>query len=44
MKLRPRKQFAQHWLKSDKALNQIIQAAEITKNDQVLEIGPEQAF
>jgi 16S rRNA (adenine1518-N6/adenine1519-N6)-dimethyltransferase len=40
MKLRPRKQFAQHWLKSDKALNQIIQAAEITKNDQVLEIGP----
>ena len=40
MGLRPRKQFAQHWLKSDKALNQIIQAAEITKCDRILEIGP----
>ena len=35
-----RKQFAQHWLKSDKALNQIIQAAEVNKCDRVLEIGP----
>ncbi|MBV9387834.1 MAG: 16S rRNA (adenine(1518)-N(6)/adenine(1519)-N(6))-dimethyltransferase RsmA [Chroococcidiopsidaceae cyanobacterium CP_BM_ER_R8_30] len=40
MGLRPRKQFAQHWLKSDRALNQIIQAAEITKCDRILEIGP----
>lgn len=38
--IRPRKQFAQHWLKSDKALKQIIQAAEVTKSDRVLEIGP----
>lgn len=38
--IRPRKQFAQHWLKSDKALNQIVQAAEITKSDHILEIGP----
>lgn len=38
--IQPRKQFAQHWLKSDKALNQIVQAAEITKSDRVLEIGP----
>jgi hypothetical protein len=35
-----RKQFAQHWLKSDKALNQIIRAAEVNKCDRVLEIGP----
>lgn len=40
MEPRPRKQFAQHWLKSDKTLNQIIRAAEITKSDRVLEIGP----
>lgn len=40
METRPRKQFAQHWLKSDKALNQIIKAAEVTKCDRVLEIGP----
>lgn len=38
--IRPRKQFAQHWLKSDKVLNQIIQAAEITNSDRILEIGP----
>jgi len=38
--VRPRKQFAQHWLKNDKALDQIIRAAEITKSDRVLEIGP----
>jgi len=42
MEPRPRKQFAQHWLKSDKVLNQIIKAAE-GKCDRVLEIGPEQA-
>lgn len=38
--IKPRKQFAQHWLKSEKALNQIVQAAEITKSDRILEIGP----
>jgi 16S rRNA (adenine1518-N6/adenine1519-N6)-dimethyltransferase len=36
----PRKQFGQHWLRSDKALNQIVQAAELGKRDRVLEIGP----
>ena len=40
MEPRPRKQFAQHWLKSEKALNQIVQAAEVTNRDRVLEIGP----
>ncbi len=41
----PRKKFAQHWLRSDKALQQIIRAAELSKKsegvgDRVLEIGP----
>lgn len=39
MEPKPRKQFAQHWLKSEKALHQIVQAAEITKCDRILEIG-----
>ncbi len=38
--IKPRKQFAQHWLKSEKALNQIVQAAEISNSDRILEIGP----
>ncbi len=37
--MRPRKQFAQHWLKSEKALQEIIQAAGLNPDDQVLEIG-----
>ena len=40
MEPRPRKQFAQHWLKSEKALNQIIRASELTNSDHILEIGP----
>lgn len=36
----PRKQFAQHWLRSDVALNKIIAAAELSPSDRVLEIGP----
>lgn len=42
----PRKQFAQHWLRSEKALNRIVHAAELvrgegaTPGDRVLEIGP----
>lgn len=36
----PRKRFAQHWLRSDKILNQIVKAAELTPDDRVLEIGP----
>jgi 16S rRNA (adenine1518-N6/adenine1519-N6)-dimethyltransferase len=37
---RPRKQFAQHWLKSEKTLIQIVKAAEISNSDRILEIGP----
>jgi 16S rRNA (adenine1518-N6/adenine1519-N6)-dimethyltransferase len=42
----PRKQFAQHWLKSEKALSSIVTAADLKKTssnsqgDRVLEIGP----
>ncbi|MEQ8382970.1 MAG: 16S rRNA (adenine(1518)-N(6)/adenine(1519)-N(6))-dimethyltransferase RsmA [Coleofasciculus sp. A1-SPW-01] len=34
------KQFAQHWLRSEKALNQIITAAKLQPRDRLLEIGP----
>lgn len=37
---RPRKRFAQHWLRSDKALSQIVQASELQQSDRILEIGP----
>jgi 16S rRNA (adenine1518-N6/adenine1519-N6)-dimethyltransferase len=37
---RPRKQFGQHWLRSDTALHQIIAAAELIPSDRLLEIGP----
>jgi len=40
MACQPRKQFGQHWLRSDKALHRIISAAELSKSDRVLEIGP----
>lgn len=43
----PRKQFAQHWLRSEKALSKILAAAQLQKTDvdgtpgdRVLEIGP----
>lgn len=37
----PRKQFGQHWLQSDKALSQIVAAADLKQDgDRVLEIGP----
>jgi 16S rRNA (adenine1518-N6/adenine1519-N6)-dimethyltransferase len=36
---KPRKQFAQHWLKSEKALDRIVKAAQLS-GDRVLEIGP----
>jgi 16S rRNA (adenine1518-N6/adenine1519-N6)-dimethyltransferase len=36
----PRKQFGQHWLRSDKALQKIVIAAELVEGDRVLEIGP----
>ncbi len=35
-----RKQFGQHWLKSEKALTKIVAAADLKKTDRVLEIGP----
>ena len=38
--IRPRKSFAQHWLKSEQALLEIIRAAELEKGDRILEIGP----
>jgi len=40
MGIKARKKFAQHWLKSDKALNEIINASQLQKSDRVLEIGP----
>lgn len=38
--IRPRRNFAQHWLKSEKALQSIVEAAECQESDRVLEIGP----
>ncbi len=38
--IRPRKTFAQHWLKSEKALDNIIHAAKLKSEDRILEIGP----
>jgi 16S rRNA (adenine1518-N6/adenine1519-N6)-dimethyltransferase len=35
-----RKQFGQHWLKSEKALAKILQAANLQQGDRILEIGP----
>lgn len=35
-----RKRFAQHWLRSEKALKKIVSAAELSPGDRVLEIGP----
>jgi 16S rRNA (adenine1518-N6/adenine1519-N6)-dimethyltransferase len=37
---RPRKQFGQHWLRSEKVLAKILQAAQLQLEDCVLEIGP----
>ncbi len=36
----PRKRFAQHWLRSETALNQIVAAAALSPDDRILEIGP----
>ena len=35
-----RKRFGQHWLRSEKVLHKILTAAEVTRQDCVLEIGP----
>jgi 16S rRNA (adenine1518-N6/adenine1519-N6)-dimethyltransferase len=37
---RPRKRFAQHWLRSETALKKIVEAARLEKSDRILEIGP----
>ncbi len=36
----PRKRFAQHWLRSQTVLQQILLAAQIQSSDRILEIGP----
>lgn len=36
----PRKQFAQHWLRSEKALSKIVKSALLSPLDRLLEIGP----
>lgn len=38
--MRTKKKFAQHWLKSDKILDQIMFASVIDPGDRILEIGP----
>ncbi len=38
--VRTRRSLAQHWLKSESALDNIVRAAECSKEDRVLEIGP----
>lgn len=37
---RPRKRFGQHWLKSNRILDKIVEAADLQGGDRVLEIGP----
>ncbi len=37
---RPRKRFGQHWLNSDKVLDEIVAAAKLKATDIILEIGP----
>ncbi|CDM93443.1 16S rRNA (adenine(1518)-N(6)/adenine(1519)-N(6))-dimethyltransferase RsmA [Limnospira fusiformis KN01] len=36
----PRKRFAQHWLRSPATLNHILEAADLSLGDRILEIGP----
>lgn len=40
MSIKPRKQFGQHWLKSQTALDKIIYTAQLSSKDRILEIGP----
>ncbi len=40
MKIKANKAFGQHWLRDKTALFDVLTAAEITKNDTVLEVGP----
>lgn len=40
MTIKPKKKFAQYWLKSETALNEIILASQLKSSDKILEIGP----
>ncbi|NEO32622.1 MAG: 16S rRNA (adenine(1518)-N(6)/adenine(1519)-N(6))-dimethyltransferase RsmA [Symploca sp. SIO3C6] len=40
MNPKARKQFAQHWLRSEKVLQKIVTAAKLQQSDRLLEIGP----
>ena len=40
MAAQARKRFGQHWLRNEQVLHQILEAAELSKRDRVLEIGP----
>ncbi len=42
MATRARKQFGQHWLKSPEIVQRIIEAARLSREDRILEIGPGQ--
>jgi 16S rRNA (adenine1518-N6/adenine1519-N6)-dimethyltransferase len=37
---KPRKRFAQHWLRSEYTLDRIVEAAQLNSGDRLLEIGP----
>ena len=39
MIIKPKKKFAQYWLKSESALNEIILASQLKSSDKILEIG-----
>lgn len=39
MKVKPKKYFAQHWLKSQKVLQEIVSAGQLKDGDRLLEIG-----
>ena len=38
--MKTKKQFGQHWLRNERVLDRIIQAASISATDRILEIGP----
>ena len=40
IEMRAKKSLGQHFLKSERALNKIVEAGEITPEDTILEIGP----
>lgn len=40
MKIKAKKSLGQHWLRDKATLFDVVTAAEITKDDTVLEVGP----